>query len=536
MTTEQFIKGKTEIVTEFSRAHEELENSIASRNFSFKPGFMYNQINNLELDTKQKVSKLNFQLFEQALERDLKESKSTYDIAFKNALITWELEKQELISDWSEELSLLKKEDSQQENIVKKYAIEVGRRAIELITAKTAIEVQIEEYQKQMAVLDGQPASYEIQLAEQKILTANKRLELIPYISQLISLEWDLLDKDKIIANKELVISEMLIQLAAKDILIAGKTEELINKKGDILFAEQSLIAAKNNLLTALNTKAEASEDLIDAEEAAQLVWTNQVYPATVTLLSTMESYITELATQLALINQIAGVKADTAEIKELGLDKQQAILNAEHTLTSAMESLTSALIDLNNRKKAILTPAIADLVSTLQSYINGGTLTTQSELKRQLATIRADILKLMPTKVSKELEVATAEETKNDQRVLLETAKYAIDNLISQNRVESAEQALENIIELATLLDGHRSDILTDRESTFAGVLDYRTQEAEERLDISADNSLAMEEKRQDHNLDMADLYKDWKEEEADIQVAASTITAQLTHLLSQD
>ena len=535
MTTEQFIRGKTKIITEFSRTCKALENSIAGRGFSFEPGFMYQTINNLEIDTKQKLSDLNYQLLEQAVERSLKESKLDYDLALKNAILAWELEKQELISDWSKELAQLKKEDVQSENLVKKYAIEVSRRAIDLITAKADIALQIETYQKQMADLDDQTAPYESQLAEAKILTANKKLEMIPYISQLISIEWDLLDKDKILANKELVISEMLIQLAGKDILIAGKTQELINKKGDILIAEQSLISAKNNLLTALNLKADAEEDLIDAEEAAQTVWTNQVYPATITLLDTMEDYITELAVQLDLINQIAVVKADTADIKELGLTKQQAVLNAEFVLTSAMESLTSALVKLNSYKESVLLPAISDLVSTLNSYVNGGTLAEQASLKRQIALTRAAIAELIPEKVDKELEVASAEESRNAQRVLLETANFAVDNLISQNKVDSAEQALDDIIELATLLNSNRADILETREATFAGVLGYRSNEASERLDISMDNDLSIEEKQQDTYDDLAEGFADYLEEDASIRIAASTITAQLNHLLSQ-
>ncbi|MDY6893818.1 MAG: hypothetical protein SVO01_00145 [Thermotogota bacterium] len=536
MTTEQFIRGKTKIMTEFSRERETLESAVAGRGFSFTPGFMYRIVNNLETDTKQKLSDLNFQLLEQAVERELRESKIDYDIAYKNAAVAWEIEKQELISDWSEELAQLKKEDSQQEDSVKKYAIEVGRRAIELIAAKSAIALQIEEYQKQMAELDGQTATYEGQLADAKILTANKKLEMLPYISQLISIEWDLLDKDKILANKELVISEMLIQLASKDVLIAGKTQELVNKKGDIVTAEESLVSAKNRLLTALGTKADAEEDLIDAEEAAQTVWTNQVYPATLTLLDTMEEYITELATQLALINQIADVKADTADIKELGLDKQRAVLSAEHVLTSAMESLTSALAALAAHKETVLTPAITDLVTTLNVYVSGGTLAEQAGLKRQIASTRAAIAALVPEKVRKEAEIATAEEAKNSQRVLLETAKFAVDNLISQNRVKSAEQALDNIVELATLLNEHRSSILETREAAFAGVLSFRADEAAERLNISTGNRLAIENKQQDHLEDTAEAYADFKKDDANIRTAASTITAQLNHILSQD
>jgi hypothetical protein len=536
MTTEQFIRDKTKVMTNFFRECRALESAIAGRGFSFEPGFMYSFINNLEIDTKQKLSDINFQLLEQAVERELKEARIDYDIAFKTAVIAWELEKQELISAWAEELALLKMEDSQSENTVKRYAIEVGKRAIELINAKTAIALQIEAYQKQLAELDGQPTSYEVQLANAKLLTANKKLELIPYISQLISVEWNILDKDKILANKELVISAMLIQLAAKDVLIANKLNELINRKNDILSAEENLLTAKTNLLTALNTKVDAEEDLITAEEAAQTVWTTSVYPATLILLDTMEEYIDELAIQLALVNQIATVKADTADIKTLGLAKQKEVLSAEFTLTSALESLTAMLSLLADHKEEVLSPAISDLVSSLTTFVNGGSLAEQTALKIQIATTRAAIYELSEQKVDKEIEVATAEELKNAQRILLENAQFAIDLLISSNKIDSANQALDNIIELAGLLDSHRTDLLAAREAAFNSISNFKNLEATEKLAISVDNRLAIEEEQKDHYGDMADLYKEYQEDDAEIRLAADTITAQLNHLLSQD
>ena len=536
MTTEQFIRGKTKIMTEFSRENDVLENTVAGRGFSFEPGFMYHHLNNLEIDTKQKLSDLNFQLLEQAVERELKEAKIEYDIAFKNAVLAWELEKQELLSAWSQELVQLKREDSITENLVKNYAIEIGRRAIELITAKTVIALQIEEYQKQLAELDGQTASYEVQLAEAKLLTANKKLELLPYISQLISVEWDILDKDRILANKELIISAMLIQLAAKDVLIANKLSELISKKHDIIAAEESLIIAKNNLLTVLGTKADAEEELIAAEEVAQNVWTTSVYPATLILLDKMEEYITELAVQLDLYNQISVVKSETADIKEIGLTKQRAILNAEFVLTSALEALTVALINLADYKEAVLTPAIAELVNVLNEYVNGGALSEQIALRTQIATTRAAIYSLVEQKVEKEIALGEVEESKNTQRVLLENALFAIDLLISQNKIDSAEKALDNIIALATLLEGHRSEILSTRESNFAGILQFKLNEAEEQLDITIDNQVALEEEQQDYYDDMAHAFSTYKERDTDLNIAAKTITAQLNHILSQE
>ena len=536
MTIEQFIRGKTKIITEFTQNRKELEDTVASRGFSFEPGFLYRIATDLEIETKLKLSDLNYQILQAVVERELKQSRLDYDLAYKNAVITWEAEKQALLIAWTEELAILKKEDAHQEELVKQYAIEVSKRAIDYIEAKEAIALELEEYQKQMAELDGQTAQYEINLANKKILTANKRLELLPYIAQLLEVEWDILDKEKILANKELVIAAMITQLANKEVTLADKIQELISSRANVISAEESLLTAKQNLLTALNTKVDAEEDLIDAEEAAQAVWTAQVYPATLTLLTTMNLYITELATQLALYEQIASVKSETVDVKEIGIDKQRLILQADFTLTSSLEALTSMLELLADHKESVLSPAISELVSVLNTYVNEGTLDQQITLKQEIATTQAAIYALMPQKVAKEILVAAAEESLNSKQVLLENARFAISNLISENKVESAENALCNIIEFANLLHVNRNDILEAREYAFAGNLNFKTLEAEERLDISTDNKLAIDTKQRSSQNAVDRAFKNYKEQEAEYRTAASGITARLNHLLRQD
>lgn len=62
-----------------------------------------------------------------------------------------------------------------------------------MINAKTALEVQAEGYRKDLAELDAETAPYEVQLANAKLLTAQKKLELIPIIQGIIEKEEQLL-------------------------------------------------------------------------------------------------------------------------------------------------------------------------------------------------------------------------------------------------------------------------------------------------------------------------------------------------------
>lgn len=253
MNTESlFVKGKGPILTEYLRTRKKLGDAVAGRGFSFEPGFMYDAQNDLEIDVKSQLSALNYQLLEQAIAQELKQSGLDYDLAFKNAMIAWEADKQALISAWDQELALAKKAVSDDEELLNILAIEVGRRAIDLMEAKTAIELEMEGYRKTLEELDGTTWEYEVQLAEAKIITARKKLEVIPYLEQLIAIERIILGKEQDLVVKEQEIAESASQIIAKETEILNKALDIIEKlqaiseKDSVLVSKDARIIAKN--------------------------------------------------------------------------------------------------------------------------------------------------------------------------------------------------------------------------------------------------------------------------------------------------
>ena len=102
-------------------------------------------------------------------------------------------------------------------------AVEVGKRAIDLQEARTEIELEAEGYRQQLANLDGQTGDYEVQLANAKLLTAEKRLEIIPYLEDIIALEEQIISKER-----ELVVkNEALVE---KNEALLDKDETLIDR------------------------------------------------------------------------------------------------------------------------------------------------------------------------------------------------------------------------------------------------------------------------------------------------------------------
>ena len=64
MQISRFVKGKGQIIEEYQRAKRKVSSGVASRNFSYEPGFMYDMMNELEIDAKLKLSDLNYTILE----------------------------------------------------------------------------------------------------------------------------------------------------------------------------------------------------------------------------------------------------------------------------------------------------------------------------------------------------------------------------------------------------------------------------------------------------------------------------------------
>jgi hypothetical protein len=186
-------REKTPIITKYLDDHTKLFSEIAGRGFSRLPGYAYDLENQLETMTKMGLSELNQKILAETIDRELKQSGIDYDLAYRNALLTWEIEKQALLTAWGAEYQGIQQQMANDEEALNRLATEVSRRAIALLEAKTAIELDMEAQRKALAVLDGATASYEVQLANAKLMTAQKKLEIIPIIQEIITKEQELL-------------------------------------------------------------------------------------------------------------------------------------------------------------------------------------------------------------------------------------------------------------------------------------------------------------------------------------------------------
>lgn len=549
-----FVKGKGPILTEYLRTRKKLGDAVAGRGFSFEPGFMYDAQNELEIDVKSQLSALNYQLLEQAIAQELKQSGLDYDLAFKNAMIAWESDKQVLLTDWDREISNAKQVRAEDEEALNIIAAELGRRAITLMEAKTAIELEAEGYRLQMEQLDDQTADYEVALANAKLSTALKKLEVIPYLEQIIDIEQDIVSRERRITDIEAQFPNKIEALIDKERLIVDMEQQIAGKEAEVVTEEGVLIGKQQELLAEQYLVVDKQTELLAAETIAVNLRESLVRPALTLLVTKMDEYVAELAIQLSLYEDIATAKAETIGVKEEIATKQAEIVAQRQLLSEATTALVSLTGDLIDWKVEYLGGALSALIAVLEEYGGsfsagggagsllggggggGGQLEQQILLKTQIAEVRKEIEMLVGDKVDGELEVDAAEVLYEQQKNLLAAAELSIKTLQAQNELLRAQQAEGNLITYATEWTETEGEIITEKENTTNTVIQYVTDERTQEQDTRVDAQTTVSDAQINAITERGQAEREYRRDLADIQVEAQSITASLTHLLRQD
>ena len=266
--------GKTPIIGKYIGEHKKLFDEIAGRGFLNLPGYAYDAENQLELAAKMGLSELNYKIMHETIERELKQAGIDFNVEYAEAAMAWELEKQGLLSAWDHELAGIKQGMATEEEVLARLALEVDARQAVLIAAKSAIDLEMEGYRKALAEvdarqavliaeksaidlemegyrkalvdLDAATAPYEVQLANAKLLAAQKKLELLPIIEEIIVKEGELI------------------------VLEAGKTDyfrQLMDAEREVAEKKQTLVPGLTQLATAIQRHAALMPTQIETEK-----------------------------------------------------------------------------------------------------------------------------------------------------------------------------------------------------------------------------------------------------------------------------
>ncbi|MBU4038019.1 MAG: hypothetical protein KKA35_16485, partial [Proteobacteria bacterium] len=252
--------------------------TIAGQSFCRMPGFVKKVLTSLEIGTKEKLTALNYDILQSAIERELRQAGIAYDLSYRQAALSWEIERQGLLDALDREFAGMKRAQAFTEEALSRMDIEIGLRALVVEAAKLAFSQTEEEYKRRVLVSDSTVNTAETSLINEKLFTAQKRLALITYLEEILEAEQRVLiaetanivlETDLVEAKGELIAKEAtkipaMIELAAQKTLLARSIIDRIEHERQILllalarvFLERDKTDAGLSIMaadTALNT------------------------------------------------------------------------------------------------------------------------------------------------------------------------------------------------------------------------------------------------------------------------------------------
>jgi hypothetical protein len=193
-----------------------------------------------------------------------------------------------------------------------------------------------------------------------KLLTAEKKLEVIPYIETVLEKQQEIIDaetdnatrKNTLISEKELLnekredlitareaIAAAIVTLIAAKQELVTKKESLITAKGLVATQETTNVGYLNQYITALSGLSDVQQDLVAAKKA--------LIPKINEKSTALIAYTAELDAWVIVKNAIAGVKEDIATYMEDRADKKGDVIDARVNLNTLKLDLQEAGINL---------------------------------------------------------------------------------------------------------------------------------------------------------------------------------------------
>ena len=329
-------KSKSPMVNEYLQTVKQVEDKVAMQGFLYRPGFLGDMVTRVETILKYKLSDINYNIVKEAIERELAQTGYDYDITIKNAMIAWELEKTLALTSLEEEFGRNKLSRDLDKQDKERLEMIVNLRKLVIMAAKTAIDVAMEAARREMLGADASTYPAENALLAAQLVTANKKLTIIPYIQEVL-------------AKQQAIITVEYANADRKRALMTEK-EKLVDKKGELITAKEAIAEAILELLAAKQIVVDKKYDLVDAkarivdQEETNLTYLEQYLLAIGGLVSvkqglitakknllpfineksaTMIAYATELDAWVIVKNSIAAVKEQIASLMETRVDKK---------------------------------------------------------------------------------------------------------------------------------------------------------------------------------------------------------------------
>jgi hypothetical protein len=262
----RWYRGKGKLIRDHIDKQKMMNDLIASKGFCIAPGYLGEAITDLEENTKIRLSDLNYEIVKEAVERELKQKGIYYDLAYKQARIDFELDKTVLLTDLQKEFADLDYTQAKKEEEVEYLAIEAHIRSFTLIVLKQAIREEMELLKQELMNVKRLTFNHENLLLEARIATAENKLNIIPYLEQIVDAENRFLAQENInLGHKESEIEEKEALTDAKEELITV-IEEKADANQDLADAITNQVAIQEQRLGVALSRAEAQKDKVNAD------------------------------------------------------------------------------------------------------------------------------------------------------------------------------------------------------------------------------------------------------------------------------
>jgi hypothetical protein len=399
-------RGKEPIFDEMTENRNAMLSGTAARGFNAIPGYLIGGMTTLEVKTKKALSNLNYEVVARAVEREMVQQGINYNLAHKNSVIEWEIDKAQLMDALTRELAEARRVREQENFALASLAIEVGLRQVALINAKRILDLEAEDIKKEIADLEGRTSTKELELARAKLATAERKMAIIPYLQKIITAEEDLLVSESAntvllqelleleeinIGHKKAVLTEQEKSLPHKQAIIDGEEAEIPLKKS-LLGVEKANQTHKETLMAAVGTHKEAQKTLI-AAEAYNISYQQailEVKDSTIEKkdgLMVVEELNTDKRKQLAEKSmESLPVREQLIKLEEWNQGFRDALINARFAQIPIKEDVLGLKDHLLSLKKALIAPAIT--IAERKKALADARLEYETKAKEKIATV----------------------------------------------------------------------------------------------------------------------------------------------------
>lgn len=277
---------KRKVIQALTDGVEKLLEESVGKGFHLPQGNLAWNLQELTIEAKQGLSDANIAVVEEQINLEIEIITKEYQLQIEQAKINWELEKTGLLNTFAAEIATLELSYALKEEDINEITLEIENRKSVLLIAKTDLQVAIEALNKQLAEIEATTVGYEVLLIQARIATNTEKLKVIPYLSQLIAKE------------------EQLLAVLTSGI---GSEYELID-------AKSALIAAKKEIIPLLTDKATKRLNLGNAQ-----------YDQSIIDLRRADLLLQKIENDLIRTN--AAVKIGAEDVVFLGIQRQLMVL-----------------------------------------------------------------------------------------------------------------------------------------------------------------------------------------------------------------